>query len=96
MGLLFVTEDLKLFITNKYKSKEDLRYTRSQIATWIGISLAIIFGILGLFNPFSNKENTTDFDYKELKPIIKNTNEIHQDIHRIMKKIESKQDSLIK
>lgn len=53
MGLLFVTEELKEFVKNKYLSKEDLRYKRGQIATWIGISLALIFGIFGLFNPFN-------------------------------------------
>ncbi|WP_159023275.1 hypothetical protein [Formosa sp. L2A11] len=88
MGLLFVSEELKEFVRNKYMSKEDLRYKRSQIATWIGISLAIIFGILGLFNPFNHKQNTVPIEPQELSPIIKNSNEIHQDIHKIIEIIE--------
>lgn len=94
MGLLFVSEELKVFVENKYKSKEDLRYKRSQIATWVGISLALIIGVLGVFNPFDNKRNTIQLDPQELKPIIKNSNEIHQDIHKMIKIMESKNDSL--
>jgi len=87
MGLLFVSEDLKEFVKNKYKSKEDLRYKYGQIATWTGIGLALVFGILGLYNPFEDKEPN---------PLIKNTNEIHQDIHMMMEKFKSHQDSLKK
>ena len=51
MGLLFVSEELKEFVKNDYRSKEDIRYNRNQIATWVGISIAILFGFLGIYIP---------------------------------------------
>jgi len=94
MGLLFVSEELKEFVRNKHLSKDDLRYKRGQIATWIGISLALIFGILGIFNPFNYKQKMLPIDSQELNPIIENSNEIRQDLHRIIKIIEPQKDTI--
>jgi hypothetical protein len=96
MGLLFVSEELREFVKNKYKSKEDLRYRYGQIFTWIGIMLALVFGVLGLNNPFDDHKNKVSLDSKEIAPLIKNTKDIHQDMHKIMKNFESKKDSLSK
>ena len=94
MGLLFVSEELKEFVKNKYKSKDDIRYEQGQIATWIGIGLALAFGILGLFNPFDKSNN--QFNYEKLAPLMKNSNKIHQDIHDIMENLKTKKDSIKK
>jgi len=93
MGLLFVSEELKEFIRNKFKSKEDIRYSRNQVATWVGISLALIFGILGIINPFNNKQNYFQNNYPKLNSNIKNSNDIHHDMHNIIKILELKKDS---
>jgi hypothetical protein len=43
-----VSQDLKDLVKNKFKSDEEKRFTKQQLATWISIAVAIILGILGL------------------------------------------------
>lgn len=97
LGLLFVSEELKEYVNNGFKSKEDLRYRRAQITTWIGLGLALIFGLFGIYNPFEKKDiHEYEFNEKQFKEIIKNNTDIHDDVHKIMKSIEleKKSDSL--
>jgi hypothetical protein len=51
MGLLFVSEELKNFVRNNFRSIEDIRYKKSQLAMWTGITLAFIFGLCGMLKP---------------------------------------------
>jgi hypothetical protein len=98
MGLLFVSEELKDFVTNGFKSTEDLRYRNGQIATWFGLILALIFGLFGIFNPFDNNKNfNSSEELYQLEPILENNKQIHHDIHEIKKSIENKikSDSLL-
>jgi hypothetical protein len=68
MGLLFVSEELKYFVQKGFKSEDDLRYKYGQIATWLSISMALLFGLIGIYNPFENnsiksyKIDSTQFD----------------------------------
>jgi len=84
-GLLFVSEDLKEFVRNGFKSTEDVRYKRAQLTTWIGLLMALIFGIIGIYNPFEKKEiQTHEFNEKQFNEIMRNNNQIHDDLHKIM------------
>ena len=96
-GLLFVSEELKEFVNNGFKSKEDLRYRIGQVTTWIGIGLAIIFGLFGIYNPFEKEESHSyEFDKIQYNEIIKKNNQIHDHIHEIIEssELENKYDSL--
>jgi hypothetical protein len=98
MGLLFVSEELKDFVRNGFKSTEDLRYRNGQIATWFGLIMALIYGLIGIFNPFDNNKNfNSSEELYQLKPILDNNKQIHHDIHEIKKSIENKikSDSLL-
>lgn len=43
-----VSQDLKDLVKNKFKSDEQRRFAKLQLATWISIAVAIILGILGI------------------------------------------------
>lgn len=54
--------DLAEFVTNKYQTKDDLRYKNQKSATWIGIVISIIVGLFsigfGIYSIYqSNSEN---------------------------------------
>ena len=71
-GLLFVSEDLKEYVNNGFKSTVDLRYKRAQITTWVSIFIAFLFGLLGLYNPFEkNKIIECKLTKQQFKKIIK-------------------------
>ena len=58
------------------------------------LGLALIFGVLGLFNPFDDKEGLNyKLNEKQFNEIIKNNNEIHDDIHKIMESHQKEQKS---
>jgi hypothetical protein len=40
--------DLAEFVTNKYQTKDDLRYKNQKCATWIGIFISLIVGIFSI------------------------------------------------
>jgi hypothetical protein len=48
-GLAYVSEDLKYFVKNNFKTKEDIRFINTQSATWISIFLATIIGLYSIF-----------------------------------------------
>ncbi len=56
MGLLFVSEELNDFVRRGFKSIDDIRYKYGQIATWVSISIALIFGILGIYSTQSDNQ----------------------------------------
>lgn len=42
-----VTQTLKELVKNKFKTKEDIQYRKNYFQAWIGIIVAIVFGIFG-------------------------------------------------
>lgn len=44
----YVSEDLKDLVKNNFKSEEDVRFHKQQIATWISIWIAIIIGLASI------------------------------------------------
>lgn len=44
-----VSEELRDYVNNGYKTKEDIRYKWQQIATWVSIAVAIFIGLMGIF-----------------------------------------------
>lgn len=46
-----VSEELKDFVKNKFRSEEEIRFAKQQRVTWISIAVAIILGVVSiLFN----------------------------------------------
>ncbi len=43
---LVPAQELKDFVNNKYRTKEDIRYSQSSFYTWLAIGIAIIFGVI--------------------------------------------------
>ena len=81
MGLLFVSQELKDFVKNGFKSKEDIRYRNSHKATWFGLILALTFGLFGIYNPFDKDQSTVSNekvynDIDEIKKSIKTLTEL--------------------
>lgn len=60
MSFLFITEDLKDFVKNNFKTKEDRRHKVNLFATWISIFLAFIFGLYGICKDQTNKSTKID------------------------------------
>jgi hypothetical protein len=81
MGLLFISQELKDFVKNDFRSLEDIRYKNSQKATWFGLILALTFGVFGIYNSFSSNEKlNSDKQEKQLNHIFEINSKIHYEI----------------
>ncbi len=89
MGLLFVSEELNVFVKRGFKSTEDVRYKYGQLATWISIFIAFAFGVLGLFYSQSvDKVKRINIDNYQLDSILQNQEELNERATRILKILE--------
>jgi hypothetical protein len=43
-----VSEELKDLVKNNFKTDEEIRFAKQQLATWVSIAVAILLGILGI------------------------------------------------
>jgi hypothetical protein len=43
-----VSEELKDLVTKDFKTDEEIRFAKQQLATWVSIAVAILLGILGI------------------------------------------------
>lgn len=48
-GVYLISEELREFVKNDFKTKEDLRFQKQQIVAWVGIGVALLLGIIGVF-----------------------------------------------
>jgi hypothetical protein len=96
-GLLFVSEDLKEYVNNDFKSTEDLKYKKAQIATWVSIFIAFSFGLLGLYNPFEKNEiKEYKLDKQQFETIIKQSKMINANSIKIIhKKFQPKSNKIV-
>lgn len=74
-GILFISEELKDYVNNKFRTQEEKNFNTSKVISITGIVVAIGLGVFSFFSP-----NT------ELKEINKELNKIHYDIHPANKK----------
>jgi hypothetical protein len=74
-GVLFVSEDLKEYVKNNFKTKEERNFIFAQTMVVIGIISAIIIGVYGLIKPNN-----------ELIQINNELKKIHYDIHLLEEK----------
>ena len=44
-----VSQELKDLVKNNFKSEEQIRFEKQQLATWISIGVALFIGLLGIF-----------------------------------------------
>lgn len=51
-GLIFPSEELIQLVKHDFKTREDRKHNQNIYAAWFGIAVAIILGILGIWNPF--------------------------------------------
>ena len=97
MGLLFVSEELNDYVRRGFKSIDDIRYKYGQIATWVSISMALIFGIIGIYNPFSKNEiKSYRLDKQQLDSVLEYKKDMNQNVQEILKVIKpnNKTDSI--
>lgn len=99
MGLLYVSEELVELTKRNFKSQEDIRFKKQQIATWVSIFIALFLGLWGVYQQL-NDSKTHD---SEMNNIIENQNyrfnEINKSIEHMtidLKKVltEESKDSL--
>lgn len=91
MGLLFVSEELNYFVKRGFKSVEDIRYKYGQIATWVSISIAFIFGLLGIYNSNNeNKINKLNIEVQQIDSIIYYQKELKNSVIKIQNSLEQK------
>jgi hypothetical protein len=88
MGGLFVSQELINFVKKGFRSTQDRRYRNGQITTWTGLTLALAFGVFGLYNPFDKS--------KDIKLIPNPDNlEIKKDIQNNVKEIKTSIEEII-
>ncbi len=56
-GLIIPSEELLDLIKHNFKSKDDRKHKQNISVAWIGITIALILGILGIWNPFNGEKN---------------------------------------
>jgi hypothetical protein len=94
MGLLFVSEELKYFVQKGFKSEDDLRYKYGQIATWFSIMMALIFGLIGIYNPFDkNSIKNYKIDSKQFDTIIYYNKEFKDNTVKILETLKRDKSS---
>ncbi len=89
-GLIFPSEELIDFVKHDFKTKEDRKHNQNLVVGWFGIGLALILGILGIWNPFLTEENTTQV----LNKINNNTSKTSSSIEEM--NIELKKTCILK
>lgn len=97
MGLLFVSEELKDYARNNFKSVDDIRYRYGQIAIWFSISMALIFGVLGIHNPLETKKHESyKINEQQYDTMIEYKKELQGDVNKILNilKFESQTESI--
>lgn len=87
IGLTFVSEELKNLVRNNFKTDEEKRFKKNFCLTWVGIIVAFLVGIFGLFNPFTS---TVKIEKSQYKQAIQQIDELKDQL----KTYESKIDSL--
>jgi len=89
MGLLFVSEELNEYVRKGFKSVADIRYRNGQIATWVSILMALIFGLFGIYSSIGNDIiETQKIDYQQLDSIIEYKKELNENVDEILKIIK--------
>jgi len=78
-GLIFPSEELIDFVKHDFKTKDDRKHKQNLFVGWVGIGLALILGVLGIWIPFLTEEDTTQV-LNKLKSINNNTSKISSDI----------------
>jgi hypothetical protein len=53
-GLIFPSEELIQLVKHNFKSKEDRKHKQNICVAWFGILIALILGVLGIWNPLDN------------------------------------------
>lgn len=54
-GLIIPSEELLELVKHNFKSKEDRKHNQNIFIAWTGITIAVILGVLGIWNPFNSK-----------------------------------------
>lgn len=73
-GLIFPSEELIDFVKHDYQTKEDRKHNQNINYSRTGIVIAVLLGLLGLWNPFQNtiskENNNLEFIKKQLDSLI--------------------------
>ncbi len=78
-GLAYVSEDLKYFVKNNFKTKDDKRFINTQFATWISIFLATIIGLYSIFR--EPDKQSVQIDKNQVNSIL-NSNKKQIDVQK--------------
>ncbi len=77
--LVYVHEDLKYFVKNNFKTKDDIRFINTQFATWISIFLATIIGLYSIFR--EPDKQSVQIDKSQVNSIL-NSNKKQVDVQK--------------
>ena len=88
MGLLYVSEELIELTKRGFKSQEEKRFKKQQVATWVSIFIAFSIGIWGIYQ----KLNDSKMDGAEMNFLLENQNtrfnEVDKSIEQLKKCIK--------
>jgi len=56
MGLLYVSEELVELTKRDFKSQEDVRFKKQQVATWVSIFIALLLGLWGVYQQINDSK----------------------------------------
>lgn len=56
MGLLYVSEELVGLTKRNFKSQEDIRFKKQQVATWTSISIAFLLGVWSIYQQLNESK----------------------------------------
>jgi hypothetical protein len=59
-GLIFPSEELIQLSKHHFKSKEDRKHIQNLWASWIGISIALLLGLFGIWNPYDSNHKDAE------------------------------------
>lgn len=63
-GIILPTEELKELVRHNFKSEEDRKFAKNLNVAWVGILVAILMGLIGIWNPFTNSYKIEQKNHK--------------------------------
>ena len=99
MGLLYVSEELVELTKRDFKSQEDIRFKKQQVATWISILIALFLGVWSVYQQLidskikdSKMNNITEYQNLMFNEMDKSIKKLSLDIKKDL--TEEGKDSL--
>ena len=96
-GLIFPSEELIELSKHHFKTKEDRKHIQNLWASWIGISLALLLGLFGIWNPFDSNHEEAEKINKRIENVslkLEDLNQINSNSLNTLKSIDNNTKSV--